>query len=304
LSWLSVNGHEGVVRVLLANGAQQGLLGKAGRRVLHFAAASGRAGVVRLLCDAPGAPLDTRDGKGCTPLFIASRNGCEGAVCELLARGARLDVSDRAGLTALHRAAEFGHDAVIALLCAAAPGGSQVDARGKFGHSPLMLASKNGREGAVRALLACGARLEPHDSVGWTALHLASDGGHAGVVELLCAAPGARADARDDNGNTPLIIASISGRGGAVRALLACGARQELQGQHGETALHWAAKGGHAGVVELLCAAPGAALALALRDSEGNTPLACALTPVGPYSVATTDGRAACAAALRAHGAS
>jgi hypothetical protein len=43
----------------------------------------------------------------------------------------------------------------------------------------------------------------------------------------------------------------------------------------------------------LLCAAPGAAAALALRNSAGQTPL----------GFAVASGRAACAAVLRAHGA-
>ena len=75
-----------------------------------------------------------------------------------------------------------------------------------------------------------------------------------------------------------------------MRALLARGARQELQDNCGETALHRAAKGGLAGIVGLLCAAPGAAAALALRDFSGKTPL----------EHAEAGGKEACAALLRA----
>ena len=61
----------------------------------------------------------------------------------------------------------------------------------------------------------------------------------------------------------------------------------------GFTALHAAVSGNRPGVVELLCAVPGAAAALALTNMHGRTPL----------KVAVLFGRTACEAVLRAHGA-
>jgi ankyrin repeat protein len=87
--------------------------------------------------------------------------------------------------------------------------------------------------------------------------------------------------------------ASFKGHEGVVRLLLARGARQELQNSYGWTALHAAVVNDHPGVVALLCAAPAAAAALALRSKTDRTPLA----------MAVNYGRAACAAVLRAHGA-
>jgi hypothetical protein len=78
--------------------------------------------------------------------------------------------------------------------------------------------------------------------------------------------------------------------------LLSRGAKQELQDVNGYTALHRAVNGDHPGVIELLCARPGAAAALALKTGAAygrRTPLAYAILL----------GRAACEAALRAHGA-
>jgi ankyrin repeat protein len=86
--------------------------------------------------------------------------------------------------------------------------------------------------------------------------------------------------------------ASNIGNEGVVRLLLARGARQELQNSGGKTALHCAADNNDAGIVSLLCTAPGAAAALALR-CNGQTPLGEAIS----------NGFAACEAVLRAHGA-
>ena len=78
-----------------------------------------------------------------------------------------------------------------------------------------------------------------------------------------------------------------------MRLLLSRGAGLGLQDNDGDTALHAAVNGDHASIVELLCSAPGAAAALALKSSIGETPLGQALA----------DEHADCMAVLRAHGA-
>ena len=78
-----------------------------------------------------------------------------------------------------------------------------------------------------------------------------------------------------------------------MRVLLERGARLVLQYRDGDTALHYAVYGNHAVVLEALCSAQGASAALALRDSNGQTPLASAISL----------GHAACEAVLRARGA-
>ena len=161
----------------------------------------------------------------------------------------------------------------------------------------LIRAAFAGDERRVRELLAAGAPLRCVDSRNSrTALLWASIPGDARVVAALLEADaaGETVDARDCVGNTALIWSSDRGHTGTVRLLLARGARQELQSDRsGNTALHKAAECGFASVVELLCAAPGAAAALALRDKNGRTPLARAVSW----------RRDDCAAVLRAHGA-
>ncbi len=288
LTSASVNGHEDAVRLLLARGARQELQTENGDTALHLAAWKGHAAVVEQLCAAPGAAaavaLRTKSGRTPLDLAIFEGGGGERLVAALLAA----DVADAA-----------------------------VDTQNDGGMTALMWASGDGREGAVRLLLARGARQELQSEDGMTALHCAAWKGHAGVIEQLCAAPGAAAavalrtsrgttplalavshgncserlvaallaadaagatvDAQGSKGQTALIFASFNGNEGAVRLLLARGARQELQNEHDQTSLHCASQEGHAGVVELLCAAPGAAAAIALRDKDGDTPLALAV---------------------------
>ena len=107
---------------------------------------------------------------------------------------------------------------------------------------------------------------------------------------------GAKINFRGAGDITPLTRASFCGHEAIVRLLLSRGAKQELQSFNGGTALHYAVDGDQPGVITLLCAAPGAAAALALRI---NT-ITGTCTPL---TYAIHRGHAACEAALRAAGA-
>jgi ankyrin repeat/protein kinase domain-containing protein 1 len=254
------------VRELLAAGAPLRCVDALERNALHFACAQGDARSVAALlaADAVNALVDARDSGGNSPLMFAARNGHEGAVRLLLARGARVGLQSANGFTAMHEAAFDGHAGVVALLCATRAAAAVVAMQVEGGFLPLTLAIANG------------------------------GGGEALVATLLAAdAAGVTLNVRDSSDVTPLMLATSENCEGAVRALLARGACQELQGLQGLTALHLAVHGGRTGIVELLCAAPGAAAAIATRDDSGHTPLAHAIE----------GGHAGCEAVLRAHGA-
>ena len=168
------------MHLLLARGARQELQDERDRTALRVAVNYNRPSIVELLCAAPGAAaaLALRDKEGATPLICAV---CDGS----------------------------GSERLVAALLAADAAGALIDAQTSKGDSALIWASLKGHEGAVRLLLARGARQELQNEDGATALHAAARRGHAGIVELLCAAPGA-ADAlelRDKDGAIPLAIA-------------------------------------------------------------------------------------------------
>jgi hypothetical protein len=149
----------------------------------------------------------------------------------------------------------------------------------------------------VLQLIQLGAPLEIDDEAcGWTALIWACHEGNELVAKALLdgkyAGRGATIDKRDACGSTPIMHASNNCHEAVVRLLLSRGAKQELQSDDGDTALHMAVYGNSSVVVALLCAAPGAAAALSIRGTN-RTPLAWAIAL----------GRAECEAVLRAHGA-
>ena len=134
-----------------------------------------------------------------------------------------------------------------------------------------------------------------------SALHCACELGHERIARALLDGKyegrGAATDLRKTAiSSTPIMCVSRWGHEGIVRLLLSHGASLELQDSLGYTALHWAVLFNHASIVALLCDAPGATAALALkaRASFGS---------VTPLSLAILRNRTECEAVLRAHGA-
>jgi ankyrin repeat protein len=153
----------------------------------------------------------------------------------------------------------------------------------------------------VLQLIQLGAPLDlVGETWGFSALHWASYLGHEHVAKALLDGKhegrGATVDLRTKGSTTALVEASYYGHESVVRLLLAHGAKQELKFALDLTPLHYAVLGNRPAVIALLCTAPGAAAALAIKTSAtfgSRTPL----------SYAIHHGRAACEAVLRAHGA-
>jgi ankyrin repeat protein len=115
LSWAARNGHEAVVKLLLASKAEVDSKDDYGQTPLSWAAENGHEAVVKLLL-ASKAEVDSKDKYGQTPLSWAARKGHEAVVKLLLASKAEVDSKDNYGRTPLSQAAEYGHEAVVKLL--------------------------------------------------------------------------------------------------------------------------------------------------------------------------------------------
>lgn len=282
LWWAARNGHEAVVKVLLAiDGIDVNSRDNLdGWTPLAWAAGNGHEAVVVLLLAKGGIDLNSRDNNnGRTSLSWAAGRGHEAVVKVLLAAdGVNVDSRDLDGRTPLAWAAGNEHEAVVMLLLAK----DGVDPNSKFKDSnydwtPLLWAARNGNEGVVKLLLADN-RINPDsksDYGDWTSLSWAADYGHEAVVKLLLANNRVDPNSKDMRGQTPLSWAARHGREAVAKLLLAniC-VDPDSKDKNNWTPLTWAAANGHEAVVKLLLAKEG--VNPYNQDKYGRTPLSWA----------------------------
>jgi hypothetical protein len=100
----------------------------------------------------------------------------------LLKAGADVDFLDASGTTALHLAAQRGHDAVVRTILEA---GANVNFSDAWGTTALHFAAQRGHDDIVRTLLRHGADVNAVDGAGNTPLSLALPSNHSSVIDLL-----------------------------------------------------------------------------------------------------------------------
>ena len=110
---------------------------------------------------------------GCGPrmsIHEAAWKGNIEAVKYHLANGIGVNAKDKYGDSPLHRAAGWGHTEIVELLIAK---GADVDATNKYGYTPLHKAAmdgKNSKKVIVHMLIANGADVNAKDDKGYTPL--------------------------------------------------------------------------------------------------------------------------------------
>lgn len=216
--------------LLKARYARSGPVSKKDNEKLVEAAFYGDLQKVRSLME-KGANIDYRHNSW-TALLFAAQNGHKEVVKVLLAKGAKIDVQAKDGVTALIQACQDGHAEIVQALL---DHGAQIDIQKDDGWTALMVAAQNGFEGIVKALLASGADINHQTKDGWTALILSAQNGHKTVVQTLLV-KGAKIDQQAKNGRTALIQASAGGYEEIIRLLLEKGANANLKTDAGKTA--------------------------------------------------------------------
>uniref|UniRef100_A0A8C9S3A6 Ankyrin repeat and KH domain containing 1 n=1 Tax=Scleropages formosus TaxID=113540 RepID=A0A8C9S3A6_SCLFO len=271
LTLACAGGHEELVSVLLARGANIEHRDKKGFTPLILAATAGHVGVVEVLLDKSADIEAQSERTKDTPLSLACSGGRQEVVELLLLRGANKEHRNVSDYTPLSLAASGGYVNIIKILLNA---GAEINSRtgSKLGISPLMLAAMNGHVPAVKLLLDMGsdinAQIETNRN---TALTLACFQGRAEVVSLLLDRK-ANVEHRAKTGLTPLMEAASGGYAEVGRVLLDKGADVNAPPvpSSRDTALTIAADKGHYKFCELLI---NRGAHIDVRNKKGNTPL-------------------------------
>lgn len=107
--WACLGGHTTILRFMLEHKApvNEPSNNDLGARPIHWACVNGHIAVIDILVQS-GVPLDIVDNKGCTPLIVAAQYGQTMLSGYLMGKGARLQLVDKDGDSALHWAAFKG----------------------------------------------------------------------------------------------------------------------------------------------------------------------------------------------------
>jgi len=200
-----------VVR-LLQQGAHVDAANKYGARAIDFAAMRGYTEMARILIDA-GANIEQKSGKyeNTVLMHAVEKKGSLEVLQMLIAASANVNVTDKAGKTALFGACYSGNAEAAKLLLAA---GAKVDHADNNGIQPIHFAVDKGyershtlrHEEVVKVLLDADAKIDAQDKNGWQPIHYAADGVNVSLVKFLIES-GADINAPSIDGLTPLQIA-------------------------------------------------------------------------------------------------
>ncbi len=189
-------GHAEIVKFLITKGADVNARGKGLTPLLNACAGGhlriGPAGdkpkTILVLLE-NGADVNVQDESwlktGRTPLMYAVMQGDAALVEAFLAKGARLDLKNKDGDTALSLAKKDGLEYIAQLLEKHAGGANESAGQADPDTHPLFIAIREDRPDKVKALISKGADVNLRTPTGSTPLMYAADGNKLAIIRTI-----------------------------------------------------------------------------------------------------------------------
>ncbi|XP_014229214.2 ankyrin-1-like [Trichogramma pretiosum] len=306
LHWALYLWDEPAARLLLRRGANPNLADNKGSTALHIICKIRFNDLANLLFQVSDEKrrrvlVDAQDNEGNTPLHLALEQMDTEMVGLLLRRGANPTLANKDGQIPLHIACEvFNDDESLRMLFELSNDkyhSVQLNAKGKWGKTPLHLVLYNKNKEAAEFLLRRGGDPDLTDNFGKTALHVMSHSFHnEDLVEIFFKVSDElnqqlQIDARNSNGKTPLYLALKRGNKKMIEQLMRRGADPNLAKKHdNSTPLHFicsmASGNDVAGVfLKIMNEDRRETVLIDARDGKGRTPLQYAVARLLPNTV-------------------
>lgn len=277
-------GQEGMVRYLLANGADINSRDQPGNTALHVAVRKGYRTIATLLLDA-GSDVNVRDYNGNAPIHESlTANDNFAMTTMLLDRGAEPNLKNGSGSTPLHMTVLLRTDIAGARLLLGR--NAEIDPRDRAGNTPLMLAVEASDRDFSELFLSEGADIFARNNKGITPAEGAL--GYGSEVSSWFFT-GDRLNQTDNEGRSVLHLAvSMNAEPETLKILLDAGSLPDLRDSNGETALHYAV---HQSNVPLAVTLMNKDSDPFLENNEGMTPLIKAFKQGPDFTVSFLTGR-------------
>jgi ankyrin repeat protein len=245
-----------VVNMLLEGGADTNSVDATyNRTAAHWAAYCKQSDILFLLMSA-GSDIAAVDIEGLTPFHISVTNNLYECVEVMIQSIPELvNYPTANGITPLMLACIEGHAKLCYLFL---ENGCEPNAiEPGTGQSSLHIAAEGGHAGIVGALLRYQVALDANDIRGLTPIHLACSNPTSDVLNIMCNAVGTTIlELTDENGLTPLMHACINGSDSCVEFVVKKKANiLYKESTENKTCLHWAVENSvcSPNIVRLLC---------------------------------------------------